>query len=468
MKRTGSRKDFDSHLAMPFSEEPFFGAFNHFCVGLAIVSPEGRWLRVNPAFCAMLGYTEEELQKMTFVDVSHPEDIGVSIARDCELLGSDKVSYQLRKRYVRKDGATVWALVNASLVRGADGRPLHFVAQILDVTAQYRAEEALRESEERYRDLFESASDLIQVTDAAGRFILVNRAWREKLGYTAQEIAQKRLADVLHPEYRAECLEAWDRFLAGEPTGTIEAHFIARDGRVIIAEGSISCSRPDASNAIVRGIFRDITERRAFEVLLDEYRRDLEETNRKLAEANARLEQLASLDPLTGLNNRLVFQQRLADEFQRTRRYQVPLSLILIDVDRFKSYNDSFGHPAGDAVLTQVARLLRLSARSIDVVARIGGEEFAVLLPNTTLDGAIQLAERFRQSIESAEWTHRPVTISVGVAAASTSMMDSTALVSSADAALYRAKQLGRNRVAYHGGDDLAETVPMRRVPTNP
>lgn len=461
--RARGRKGSDRQLDSLFTREHFCGAFDHFSVGLAIVSPDGRWLRVNPAFCAMLGYTEDELRQMTFVDVSHPDDVGISITRDCELLGGDKVSYQLRKRYLRKDGGVVWALVNASLVRGSDGRPSHFVAQILDVTAQHRAEEALRESEERYRELFESASDMIQVTDASGRFLLVNRAWRENLGYTAEEMNDLRLLDIVHPDHRERYLQAWERLVANDLGGTIEIVFIARDGRSVIAEGKVSCSRPDASTAIVRGIFRDITERRLFEELLDEYRRDLEETNRKLAEANARLELLATTDPLTGLNNRLVFQHRLEDEFQRTNRYGVPLSLALMDVDRFKSFNDTFGHPAGDGVLVEVGRLLRQTARSTDLVARFGGEEFAILLPNTPLEGAIQLGERFRRVIETAIWPHRPVTISVGLAAVTPDMTESDALVSAADAALYRAKQLGRNRVDWAGENELTDTVLMLR-----
>ena len=128
---------------------------------MALVSPEGFWLQANPALCVMLGYSQDELRRLTFVDVSHPADVGVSITRDCELLGGHGESYQLQKRYLHKDGRVVWAAINVSLVRGPDRRPLHFVAQIMDVTAQRRAEEALRESEERFRDLFENASDLI-------------------------------------------------------------------------------------------------------------------------------------------------------------------------------------------------------------------------------------------------------------------------------------------------------------------
>jgi len=139
------------------------------------------------------------------------------------------------------------------------------------------------------------------------------------------------------------------------------------------------------------------------------------------------------------------------------------LSLILMDVDRFKAFNDTFGHLAGDEVLRQVARLLGESARTTDVVARFGGEEFAILLPNTDLQGAASLAERFRVAIESAPWKRRRVTASFGVAAVTPEMADASALVSGADAALYRAKMSGRNRVEWPGVEKLDDTALMHR-----
>ena len=161
------------------------------------------------------------------------------------------------------------------------------------------------------------------------------------------------------------------------------------------------------------------------------------------------MEALATLDGLTGLKNRRVFQERLAEEFYRAQRYHIALSLLLLDVDKFKQFNDTFGHPAGDEVLKIVARLLQNAVRDTDFVARYGGEEFVVLMPYTDQDAALKLAERLRSAIESAPWSKRPVTASFGVASLSPECDTEESLLSQADQALYQSKNAGRNRVSH-------------------
>ena len=170
---------------------------------------------------------------------------------------------------------------------------------------------------------------------------------------------------------------------------------------------------------------------------------------RLLEEANARLVALATTDPLTGLANRRVFDEALAREAGLVSRGGRSLSLVMFDVDRFKGFNDAFGHPAGDEVLRQVASALRACCRATDVAARIGGEEFAILLPDTDAEGARAMAERARQTVEGGPWPLRPVTMSAGVATLRPGCPagSGTALFTAADQALYRAKKEGRNRV---------------------
>ena len=139
--------------------------------------------------------------------------------------------------------------------------------------------------------------------------------------------------------------------------------------------------------------------------------------------------------------------QKLTEEFARARRYDVPLSLLMLDVDKFKAFNDNFGHIAGDETLQVVATALQEKARATDSVARYGGEEFIIILPNTGSEGALTLAERFRSYIEKIHWPHRPITISVGVASLTPDISSCDQLVDTADQALYRAKANGRNRV---------------------
>ena len=151
-------------------------------------------------------------------------------------------------------------------------------------------------------------------------------------------------------------------------------------------------------------------------------------------------------DGLTGLANRRAFDAFLIEAFNRGRRYQRPLSLLTIDVDEFKSYNDTFGHPAGDGVLTAVAAVFSSVARETDLVARIGGEEFAIVLPETLETGARALAERIREQVAQT-CLHRCVTVSIGVATLSSATATAAALLEQSDKALYSAKRAGRNRV---------------------
>jgi diguanylate cyclase (GGDEF)-like protein len=165
-----------------------------------------------------------------------------------------------------------------------------------------------------------------------------------------------------------------------------------------------------------------------------------------LEQQNARLETLATTDGLTGLTNHRTFQERLDAEWRRASRHGIPLSMILLDVDHFKQYNDTFGHPEGDVVLKRVADLLRSEARETDTVARYGGEEFAIILPQTDQLAAFHLAERIRTAIEQQEWPRRAITISLGVSAVRMDIYAPVDLVTRADAALYDSKDRGRNR----------------------
>lgn len=168
-------------------------------------------------------------------------------------------------------------------------------------------------------------------------------------------------------------------------------------------------------------------------------------------QSRALLNKLAATDELTGLANRRIFLERLADEVRRNQRYPTTLSLLVIDVDHFKKVNDRLGHPAGDEVLKRVAAALNGYARETDLAARHGGEEFALLLPQTTEDGARVVAERVRQGIEAlrTEWEGKvvPIKVSIGVASLEPGADTPESLVGRADEALYEAKKMGRNRV---------------------
>ena len=187
-----------------------------------------------------------------------------------------------------------------------------------------------------------------------------------------------------------------------------------------------------------------------------EMNRELEakihERTHELAAANARLAQLAVTDGLTGLYNHRHFHERLALEVERSQRSGLPLSLLMLDVDHFKQFNDTFGHPAGDEVLRQLARVLADTRRANDVVARYGGEEFAVILVDTAKFTAAKVAERVRERVYGHDFSDAAprvgrLGVSIGVATFPDDGGDAEGLVRAADTALYAAKRAGRNRV---------------------
>ncbi|WP_406699983.1 diguanylate cyclase [Singulisphaera sp. Ch08] len=170
----------------------------------------------------------------------------------------------------------------------------------------------------------------------------------------------------------------------------------------------------------------------------------------ELERKNLQLAELATTDGLTGLKNRRCFNENLITACSFAVRYGYPLSLVMIDVDHFKSLNDSFGHPAGDSVLATLAGILRSETRDHDIVARYGGEEFAILLPATAAAEASLLAERLRSLTTSYPWPQRPITVSVGVATTGGDLATWSELLEAADRALYHSKRSGRDRITHH------------------
>ena len=198
-----------------------------------------------------------------------------------------------------------------------------------------------------------------------------------------------------------------------------------------------------------RALLQAQSELRSANGKLVAQRQQIEAQERELREVNALLRNQATRDSLTGLRNRRALKERMAEEIERSLRHHEPLSLLLLDVDSFKQFNDTFGHPAGDEVLRQVSRLMEEQARVSDFVARYGGEEFVILLPDTQAAAARLAAERVRAAIETFAWDKRIVTASIGIATLGMGITDATTLLARADVALYASKSSGRNRVTH-------------------
>jgi len=297
------------------------------------------------------------------------------------------------------------------------------------------------------------------VVDGAGVLLMVNREAERLFAYETGTLVGRSVETLLPEGLRVEHEEHRARFVAvptTRPMGS-QRDLLARrsNGTVIPVEVGLNPAHTPTGLVVIAAIV-DLSERKREE-------RRLSRHAEMLVTANAELAELASTDSLTSLWNRRAFLEQLSIQLELSVRGARALSVLILDVDHFKPYNDQFGHLAGDEVLREVARVLRDHARRSDYLARIGGEEFGVILPETSRAGALHFAERFRRAIETSAWPRRSITISVGAATVAflsavprPRSPECSEVLSAADRALYAAKESGRNRIAHV--DDLTET----------
>ena len=437
----GKRVWEEERLARARSDARFATIFRETPTGKIIVDLKGRFIEANPKFCELTGYAADELTRLRFTDITHPDDIGADRLLAAELVAGTRTTYSVEKRYIHRDGSPVWAQVSVSLLQGHEGHAPQFIAVVMDIGERKRSEQMLQNHSaelersvaertlelERSRRVLQTITDnlpvLIAQVDKDLCYQFNNRIYQDIFGVTPSELAGKPLASILSADLLDELMPYFQRALAGERVTKESVRY--QPGRDQLWNATYI---PEVRDGEVVGFFvmsQDVTEQKRFErALFDK----------------------AMLDPLTDLPNRRALQDRLDD----TISSDVPFVVLFMDLDGFKVINDAHGHDVGDELLKHVGRRLLQAVRKGDFVCRLAGDEFVVVaegIPN------MAIAERIAADITSA--IEKPfelsvgalsVGVSVGIASSiSSAMHDSNDVMARADSAMYEAKRRRRD-----------------------
>ncbi len=408
-------------------------AFQQCAIGMALLDEKGRWLDVNEEFSRMLGMTRPELLIRRYDQLTVPEDIPASHRERDRLLSGEVESTDLEKRYQRPDGSVLWVRIRASIVRDHAELGTVLVTQARDVTEERTTRRALEQNRSSLELALAGADLGLWHWRVRSREVHFDRRASRILGYHPDEVDSRdeSVMALCHPDDRPALQKQLQVQLAGASQGMdLVVRLRRRSGGYmwLLLRGRVT-ERDERDRAVqLSGTMMDVS---------------------KWKELEARLTRLASTDELTGLLNRRAGVVALDESIKLSRERDRPLSMVLLDIDRFKAINDTLGHDVGDQVLAVVGAYLRDDKRARDQAIRWGGEEFAVILNDTDADGALAQARRLFDGIaglasQIGELDY--LTASLGVV---TRRPDegSRDLMKRADALMYRAKEAGRARI---------------------
>ena len=409
-----------------------------------VKTPESRFVAVNENTARLHGFeSPDAMAGKTDNELIEPERAAVLIAGEQEIIATDKGFSGREEVLTDEFGDETWFSTSKVPLHNAEGQIIGIGGVTHNITAQKRLEAELKQNRNRLDYVLSGVSDGIAMFDSQGTLAYVNKQYQSlfpltsgvrRTGQHIRDILSEVVASgeqVIAKGHEEEWIDEIAASLKMESEEEVELF----DGRWLLVR-----TRPTAEGSALVMV-SDLTK--------------IKQAERALQGITDQLKLLATTDGLTGLTNRRAFDAALETEVARSRRDRTPLSLMMIDVDRFKAYNDIYGHLAGDAVLKRVAKSLKDTLkRPADVAARYGGEEFVAILPGTGEDGAFFIADEFREALHAAGMPHTGgdkgyVTASVGVATftEANGAENGTELVRRADEALYTAKEAGRDRV---------------------
>ena len=407
---------------------------------LCIASVEGYFLRVNASFERMLGWTPEQLTTRPFLDFVHPEDAEATM-QEVAKLASGIPTISFKNRCQCSDGIykhLLWTAV-------PEKETGYLLASARDITD-------LIEANQRFQLAIEAIPTALLMVDQRGNIQLVNRETERLFGYSRAALIGQAIEKLVpapsHVQHQRDRMNYFKNPDARSMGMGRQVKAVRRDGELFPAEIGLNPVQFSDGIYILCTVI-DLTLQKQVEDRMIQLAKELEVANASLAHS-------AVTDRLTNVLNRRAFDEQLDKQIHLMNRIGRPISLLMMDIDHFKRYNDQFGHPAGDEVLRTAGSLLKENARATDVVARYGGEEFAVILPNTDDTGALQMAVRFQSVIRTYPWERENLTVSIGVATIYYEQQTihqpadmGARLLSEADQALYSSKKNGRDRITH-------------------
>jgi len=416
---------------------------------VVVTDQEGLIEYVNPAFEERTGYSREEVLGKTSRIVKSGRHRPEFYQKLWETLRAGEVFRGVLINR-KKNGELYYEEKTITPLRNADGVITHFVSTGKDISARMEAEE----ERSRLAAVLEATTDLVAITSVEGSILYMNRAGKRLLGFGADsDLPQMHIAQISPEWSRALLLGEGIPTALREGVWRGEAAFLDRqEHEIAVSQVLLAHRSSDGGVSYLSLVARDI---------------------RYWKTQIAELEFQATHDSLTALPNRAVFLDRLKHALLARRRVKEPLALLLIDIDRFKEINDTWGHHIGDIVLRQLAQRLLTVLRRSDTIARVGGDEFAVLLPNVTVDGATLSARKILKTVEptfESDGQTLSVRVSIGIAASSEEGGDAIMLMRMADAAMYTAKRESSGLALYRplpafpsGAGEGAETMDENR-----
>jgi diguanylate cyclase (GGDEF)-like protein/PAS domain S-box-containing protein len=411
--------------------------------GLLQVDRNGCLVYMNPVGEELLGYRSEDVVGLSAHELLHRE----GDEQKCEnpscpiaLLSPQGVRARNQGDWLRKKDGSVATVEYTSSPLVQYGAVNGGVVAFHDVSQRLEMERALRDNEERYRNLVEKSGGLIFVHDMKGSLLAANEATSNALGYTVEELRGKNLSELVAADFGSK-LEWYLTAIAEWNSHSGLMRMRTSEGEEVVWSYSNRVVRDFGADPYVLGHAHDVTA----QIMTEEA---LKVNEGKLQAALETEKNLSRVDFLTGIPNRRTFNEALSQEGKRSRRYGRPITLAYIDVDNFKFLNDHYGHATGDELLKMIGSTLEGSIRSTDIVARLGGDEFAVLLPETDESNAGVIVAKLRQNLQSAISPKRwPVTFSFGVVTFPVALDSMEEMIKRADEFMYEAKRGGKSAV---------------------